>query len=64
MDLIDEISKLLNFTYRFELVPDKNYGKYDPVKKEWDGIVRHVMDRVSILKFLYLINLPNPKFIF
>lgn len=49
LDLIDAISKILNFTYSFELVPDNNYGNYDPDTKEWNGLVRHILDRVGNL---------------
>lgn len=47
MDLIDMIAKLLNFTFRFELVPDGKYGSYNKVTKKWDGLVKHLLDRVS-----------------
>lgn len=69
MDLIDAISKILHFQYRFELVPDGErafvvvrfhlhfsnfsllctgkYGSYNKVTKQWDGLVRHLLDRVS-----------------
>lgn len=46
MDLIEEISKILNFTYAVEVVPDDKYGNLDPVTKEWNGVVKHIMDRV------------------
>lgn len=46
LDLIDAISKILGFKYVFELVPDNNYGNYNPETKKWDGLVRHLLDRV------------------
>lgn len=49
LDLIDGISKILNFTYVFELAPDGKYGSYDKVTKKWDGLVRELLDRVGIL---------------
>ncbi|XP_076630847.1 glutamate receptor ionotropic, kainate 2 isoform X2 [Colletes latitarsis] len=45
IDLIEEISKLLNFKYEFELVPDKNYGNYNPETKQWNGLIRRLLDR-------------------
>lgn len=48
MDLIDGIANILNFTYRFELVPDNNYGKYDPETGEWNGLIRQLLDKVII----------------
>lgn len=47
MDLIDGISKILNFTYRFELVEDGKYGSYNPDTGEWDGLIRQLLDKVS-----------------
>lgn len=68
MDLIDAISKILRFSYRFEIVPDGEllkspqrraftkfsphkfkgkYGSYNKQTKQWDGLVRHLLDRVS-----------------
>ncbi|XP_043256506.1 glutamate receptor ionotropic, kainate 2-like [Colletes gigas] len=44
IDLIEEISKLLNFKYEFELVPDKNYGTYNPETKQWNGLIRRLLD--------------------
>ncbi|KAI4458353.1 ionotropic glutamate receptor [Holotrichia oblita] len=45
VDLIDEISKLLKFSYEFYLVPDKKYGNYDPKIKNWNGLIREIIDR-------------------
>lgn len=47
IDLIDGISKILGFKYIFELVPDGKYGSYNKITKNWDGLVRHLLDRVS-----------------
>ncbi|CRL04875.1 CLUMA_CG017927, isoform A [Clunio marinus] len=49
MDLIDAISKILHFHYRFELVPDGKYGSYNKVTKQWDGLVKHLLDRKADL---------------
>ncbi|XP_029035806.1 glutamate receptor ionotropic, kainate 2-like [Osmia bicornis bicornis] len=45
IDLIEEISKLLKFKYEFELVPDGNYGTYDKETKQWNGLIRRLLDR-------------------
>lgn len=47
LDLIDAISKTLKFNYVFELVPDGNYGSYNKDTKKWNGLVKHLLDRVS-----------------
>lgn len=46
MDLIDSIAKILGFQYRFELVADNKYGSYNKKTKKWDGLVKHLLDRV------------------
>ncbi|XP_017753501.1 PREDICTED: glutamate receptor ionotropic, kainate 2-like isoform X2 [Eufriesea mexicana] len=45
IDLIEEIAKLLNFKYEFELVPDGKYGTYDKETKQWNGLIRRLLDR-------------------
>lgn len=45
MDLLDALAKELNFTYQLDLIPDGKYGFYDKEKKEWNGVVRHIMDK-------------------
>ena len=47
MDLIDAIAKFLNFKYEFQLAPDGKYGAYNKVTKQWDGLVRQLLDGVS-----------------
>ncbi|KAE8743142.1 hypothetical protein FOCC_FOCC011235 [Frankliniella occidentalis] len=49
MDLIDEISKILNFKYEFHLVKDGKYGSLNPVTKQWDGIIKELLDRKADL---------------
>lgn len=47
LDLIDEIAKHLNFTYRFELAKDEKYGNYDETTKSWNGLIKDLLDRVK-----------------
>jgi Ligated ion channel L-glutamate- and glycine-binding site len=47
LDLIDEISKLLGFEYEFELTPDQAFGAYNKETKQWNGLVKQLLDRVS-----------------
>ncbi|XP_043794556.1 glutamate receptor ionotropic, kainate 2-like isoform X4 [Apis laboriosa] len=44
VDLIEEIAKLLNFKYEFELVPDGNYGTLNKETKQWNGLIRRLLD--------------------
>lgn len=45
VDLIDAISKVLGFSYRFEITPDNKYGSFNKVTKKWDGLVKQLLDR-------------------
>lgn len=42
---MSEIAKVLNITYRIDIVPDGNYGNLNEETGEWNGVVRHIMDR-------------------
>ena len=46
IDLLEAISKIVNFKYEFHLVHD---GKYGTTNKdgEWDGMIREILDGVS-----------------
>lgn len=44
IDLIEEITKILNYKYEFELVPDGNYGSYNPDTKQWNGLIKRLLD--------------------
>lgn len=55
MDLIDYIAKNLTFSYIFELVPDNAYGSYNPKTKEWNGLIRQLLERVRLAIDTYLI---------
>jgi glutamate receptor, ionotropic, invertebrate len=45
IDLIEEISKILGFNYTFKLVPDGRYGSLNRETKEWDGMVRELLEQ-------------------
>lgn len=47
IELIDEISKMLGFNYTFVLEPNAVYGKIDTKTKQWDGMIRELLDYVS-----------------
>ncbi|XP_066147480.1 glutamate receptor ionotropic, kainate 2-like [Euwallacea fornicatus] len=49
LDLMQEICKILSCFYTFDLVPDGKYGNFDPIKKEWNGLIRHLLDRKADL---------------
>lgn len=45
IDLIDLIAKNLSFKdVVYEIVPDDQYGRYDPQTKSWNGLIKRVLD--------------------
>ena len=48
IDLLKEIARIVGFEYKIEVVPDGRYGVRNS-DGEWDGIVRQLIDRVTIL---------------
>lgn len=47
IDLLKWIAGQVGFQYSIKLVPDHMYGVYDPETKQWNGIVRELMEKVS-----------------
>lgn len=47
IDLLKDVANLVGFQYTIEIVKDGKYGVEDPVTKEWNGIVRELIDGVS-----------------
>ncbi|RVE50836.1 hypothetical protein evm_004585 [Chilo suppressalis] len=45
IDLIHEISKILGFNYTFKLAPDGRYGSQNRETKEWDGMIRELLEQ-------------------
>ncbi|XP_026823886.1 glutamate receptor ionotropic, kainate 2 isoform X5 [Ooceraea biroi] len=45
IDLLKWIASQVGFQYAIKLVPDHMYGVYDPETKEWNGIVRELMEK-------------------
>ncbi|CAH0752644.1 unnamed protein product [Diatraea saccharalis] len=45
IDLIHEISKILKFNYTFKLAPDGRYGSQNRETKEWDGMIRELLEQ-------------------
>ncbi|KAJ3629294.1 hypothetical protein MTP99_013692 [Tenebrio molitor] len=45
IDLLKCIAGQVGFQYSIRLVPDHMYGVYDPDTKEWNGIVRELMEK-------------------
>nr|QHN69189.1 ionotropic receptor 8 [Sirex nitobei] len=49
VDLIHEISRILGFNYTFRLVPDGRYGSMNRETKEWDGMMKELLDQKADL---------------
>lgn len=47
IDLLKDVANLVGFQYTIEIVKDGKYGVEDPDTKEWNGIVRELIDGVS-----------------
>ncbi|KAK9679022.1 Ligated ion channel L-glutamate- and glycine-binding site, partial [Popillia japonica] len=45
IDLLKWIASQVGFQYSIRLVPDHMYGVYDPETREWNGIVKELMER-------------------
>ncbi|KAJ8924615.1 hypothetical protein NQ315_000765 [Exocentrus adspersus] len=45
IDLLKWIAAQVGFQYTIRLVPDHMYGVYDPETKQWNGIVRELMEK-------------------
>ena len=44
MELLEELKKILKFSYEIYLVPDNSYGSQDPISKEWNGMVKELIE--------------------
>lgn len=47
IDLLKTIAENLGFHYELYLVPDGKFGAEDVQTKQWNGLVRELMDKVS-----------------
>lgn len=48
IDLLKTVADQLTFNYVIELVPDRKYGAIDPKTGEWNGMVRELLQKVSL----------------
>lgn len=58
IDLLRRIASQIGFQYTIRLVPDHMYGVYDRQTKQWNGIVRELMERVSRIRLVYVLPVP------
>lgn len=46
IDFLRWIAGQVGFNYEIRLVPDHKYGVFDQDTKEWNGIVKELMEKV------------------
>ncbi|XP_043469345.1 glutamate receptor ionotropic, kainate 2 isoform X3 [Leptopilina heterotoma] len=49
VDLIRDISRILGFNYTIHLVQDNRYGSLNKVTKEWDGMIKELLEQKADL---------------
>lgn len=47
IDIIQELSELIDFDYEIIIQEDKNNGEYSPVTGKWDGMIGKIISGVS-----------------
>lgn len=58
-DLIHEILKeSLNLNYVIDIVPGNGYGSFDKDTKKWNGLIGHLLERVCISVYFFLLFQP------
>ncbi len=56
VDLLREISVIVNFNYTIKLVGDGSYGAPTGPNGEWTGMVKELIDRVSIKQVIHMVD--------
>ncbi|CAG5093934.1 Similar to GRIK2: Glutamate receptor ionotropic, partial [Cotesia congregata] len=49
IDLITEMSEIMKFKFKFQFVPDKQFGVQDPDTKQWNGMIGQLLNREADL---------------
>lgn len=55
-DLMDNIARVKNFTYKLVLVPDNHYGNHDPLTGKWSGMIGEILEGVKKCDSLKLMH--------
>jgi ionotropic glutamate receptor len=53
IDLIEKIEEYLKIKCEFEIVQDGKYGAWDPQTKQWNGLIKQLLELVSIVFFFF-----------
>lgn len=54
IELIEELAKMNEFNYTFDIQADGVYGSYDTKTRKWTGMMEKIMDGVN---YQYFINM-------
>lgn len=54
IEIIEELAKMNEFNYTFEIQTDGVYGSYDPKIGKWTGMMEKIMNDVHKILYLYL----------
>jgi len=46
IEMIHELSLMLNFNYTFEVQADNDYGSYNETTRQWTGMMKQLLDKV------------------
>ena len=64
IDLLRKLKEKLKFDYEIYVVPDGNFGASDPMSKEWNGMVRELLEgRADMAVASFTISSERQKFI-
>ena len=47
IELLDRLQQDMKFRYRIEVLPGNQYGSWDVFSQKWNGIIEHLIERVS-----------------
>ena len=51
IDLLNRLQQDMKFQYTIEVVPKNIYGSWDSFSQKWNGMIRYLVERVSIFFF-------------
>lgn len=54
-DFAKLLSERIGFQYRLKEVTDGNYGRENAITKEWDGMVKELIDGVRKTMLIYTV---------
>ena len=56
IDLLHELQRRIDFHYTIYLVPDGTYGILNHQTREWNGLIREIVDRVNNHSVLIMVQ--------